>query len=127
MISDEAFEELFVPGIIRECRHMDRCLYHLDGPQALRYLDRLLEIPEIHAIQWVPGAGQDYWADWIDVYRRIQAAGKAMQFWLPAKDLDRLFESLSPEGVWISGLSGISNRDEADAALAKLCGWTRKR
>jgi hypothetical protein len=31
--------------------------------RSLRYLDCLLEIPEIHAIQWVPGAGREYWAD----------------------------------------------------------------
>lgn len=126
MISDDAFEDLFLPGIVRECRHMDRCIYHLDGPQALRYLDRLLEIPEIHAIQWVPGAGQNYWGDWIDVYRRIQDANKAFCLSLPVKDLDLLFNSLDPEGVWISSVSGISNQQEAEAALTKIAKWTKK-
>lgn len=127
MIADDVFEELFIPGIIAECRHMDRSIYHLDGPQALRYLDRLLEIPEIHAIQWVPGAGRDNWADWIDVYRRIQQKNKAMEIVsIPAHDLDRLFEVLNPEGVWINHVSGITNMDEADAALRKIAGWTRK-
>jgi hypothetical protein len=128
MISDEAFEDLFIPGIVRECRHMDRCLYHLDGPQALRYLDRLLDIPEIHAIQWVPGAGHDRWSDWIGVYQRIQSRGKALQILhVPAGDLPRLFEALAPEGVWISALSGISTIDEAEAALAAISRWTKKR
>jgi hypothetical protein len=126
MISDEAFEDLFIPGIIRECQHMDRCIYHLDGPQALRYLDRLLEIPEIHAIQWVPGAGQDYWADWVEVYQRIQSKKKAFCLGLPAKDLNLLFEALDPRGVWISNVSGISNEAEAEAALHAIAKWTRK-
>ncbi len=127
MISDQAFEELFIPGIIRECRHMDRCLYHLDGPQALRFLDRLLEIPEIQAIQWVPGAGRDYWADSIPVYQRIQDKHKALQlFSIPARDLPRLFQALSPEGVWISSVSGIAGRAEAEAVLKEIAGWTRK-
>jgi hypothetical protein len=125
MISSESFEDLFVPGIIRECQHMDRCIYHLDGPQALRYLDRLLEIPEIHAIQWVPGAGHDYWADSIDVYRRIQSRKKALCLGLPARDLPLLFETLDPEGVWIS-VGGISNQQEADAALRAIAKWTKK-
>ena len=126
MISDEAFEDLFVPGIIRECQHMDRCIYHLDGPQALRYLDRLLEIPEIHAIQWIPGAGQDYWADWIEIYQRIQRKKKALCLSLPAKDLNLLFETLDPRGVWISGVSGISNEQEAEVALYKISKWTKR-
>jgi hypothetical protein len=124
MISNQAFEDLFIPGIIRECQHMDRCLYHLDGPNALRFLDRLLEIPEIHAIQWVPGAGHEYWADSIEVYQRIQRKGKALQLGsIPVKDLPRLFEVLRPEGVWICHVSGISNKDEADAALQAIARW----
>jgi hypothetical protein len=127
MISDEAFEDLFIPGIIRECQHMDRCIYHLDGPQALRYLDRLLEIPEIHAIQWVPGAGQEYWADWIEVYQRIQGRKKAMQINnIPAKDLSMLFEALHPEGVWINSVADISNEQEAREALSEIAAWTKK-
>ncbi len=127
MISDEAFDDLFLPGIVRECQHMDRCIYHLDGPQALRYLDRLLDIPEIHAIQWVPGAGRDNWADWIGVYQHIQSRRKAMQvISVPAEELNLLFESLSPEGVWISSVSGIANTKEAGEILRQIAGWTGK-
>jgi len=124
MISDAAFEDLFIPGIIEECRHMDRNMYHLDGPQALRYLDRLLDIPEIHAIQWVPGAGHDYWADWIEVYQRIQARGKAfVTGCVPLADLPLLFNSLAPEGVWIGGIAGLKTMDEAEDVLARLKTW----
>ncbi len=128
MISAACFEDLFIPGIIRECRHMDRCLYHLDGPQALRYLDRLLDIPEIQAIQWVPGAGHDRWTDSIEVYQRIQSRGKSMQIHsVPVQELPILFESLAPEGVWVSHIGGINTREDADAALRQISAWTRKR
>ncbi len=124
MISTESFADLFLPGIIRECRHMDRCMYHLDGPQALRHLDLLLDVPEIRAIQWVPGAGRDYWGDWIDVYQKIQTGGKALEIMsVPAADLGHLFEVLRPEGVWLGQVSGISNEDDAKAALDKIRRW----
>ena len=101
---------------------MDRNIYHLDGPQALRFLDALLAIPEIHAIQWVAGAGRDYWADWIHVYRRIQAANKAFCLYAPVQDLDRIFDALRPEGAWLI-LSGIHDQEMAEAALRKIKKW----
>jgi len=122
MVSDSMFEEVFLPGIVRECRHMDRCIYHLDGPQALRYLDTLLALPEIHAIQWVPGAGQDHWARWIEVYQRIQAAGKAFILYPPFEDLDYVMEVLRPEGAWLS-VSGVHEIETAEAAVRKLSSW----
>jgi hypothetical protein len=126
MISHRMFEETFLPVIVRECRHVDRCIYHLDGPMALRYLDTLLEVPEIQAVQWVSGAGRDYWADWIDVYQKIQSRGKAIQILsIPAADLNRLFEVLRPEGVWISQVSGIETRGEAESALKAISRWGR--
>lgn len=126
MISDEMFEETFFPGIIQECQHMDRSIYHLDGPQALRYLDTFLAIPEIYAIQWVPGAGQSKWTNWIELYQRIQQAGKALQFpGIHVNDLARVFEMFRPEGLWLSGVYGISNREEAEAVLKMITRWGR--
>jgi len=101
---------------------------HLDGPQALRYLDILLDIPEIHAIQWVPGARQEHWADSIEVYQRIQNRGKALQILsVPAADLCHLFEALRPEGVWISSISGITDQEQAKSALKKIAKWTSRK
>jgi hypothetical protein len=122
MISERMFQDTFVPGIERECRHMDRNIYHLDGPQALRFLDLLLAMPEIHAIQWVPGAGYDHWADWIEVYQRIQAAGKAFCLYPPVDELDDVFDVLRPEGAWLI-VRGVRDAAAAEAALAKISRW----
>ncbi len=123
MISDEMFEEIVLPQIIREVRHMDRNIYHLDGPGALRYLDRLLEVPEIHAYQWVPtGYRPDSWPEWIDVYKRIQAAGRGFVVPIEAKDLEDFFEHLRPEGVWLE-VRGVTDQDEADAVLKTVAKW----
>jgi hypothetical protein len=122
MISTADFERIFLPALVRECRHMTRCIYHLDGPQALRHLDLLLRIPEIQAIQWVAGANRDHWADWIDVYRRIQRAGRSLVVTVPAPELGRLFEVLRPEGAWLV-ITGIEDDAGAEAALAAVSRW----
>ncbi len=122
MISEEMFRELFLPGLVRECAHMDRNCYHLDGPGALRHLDALLEVPTIHAIQWVYGAGGGRWHDWIPVYQKIQDRGRAMILYANADDLDGVFDVLRPEGVFLS-VGGVANRAEAEAILAKITRW----
>jgi len=122
MISDDMFYDVFLPGIVEECRHMDRSIYHLDGPGALRFLDALLAVPEIHAIQWVPGTNYDYWGDWIEVYQRIQAAGKAFVIAPPLEDLDKVFDALRPEGVWL-GLGWVENEETAREVVEKVKAW----
>ncbi len=49
--------------------------------------------------------------------------GKANSY-QPLEDLDHLFEVLSPEGAWLS--VGVSNREQAEAALSKISAWTKK-
>lgn len=36
-------------------------IYDVDGPSALRHLDLPLDIPELNAIQSVPGEGNETW------------------------------------------------------------------
>ncbi len=122
MVSKRMYEEVFLPEIVRECRHMDRNIYHLDGPQALRFLDTLLALPEIHAIQWVPGAGRDHWSDWISIYQRIQAAHKAFCLYVPIEELDDLMDVLRPEGAWVT-VGGIADEEMAQDALRRLSRW----
>jgi len=121
MISNAQFEEFFLPGIIEECRYTEASIYHLDGPNALRHLDTLLAIPELNAIQWVYGAGNGRASDWLDVYKRCQAAGKGIQLDLELDELDTVIEHLGPEGVWMSVT--VRHRDEAQAVLKKVAKW----
>ena len=51
MVSKKMYDEIFLPGIEAECKFLDRSIYHLDGPGALRHLDSILAIPELNALQ----------------------------------------------------------------------------
>ncbi len=124
LISPAMFEEFFLDGIIRECRYLDRSIYHLDGPGALCHLDALLSIPELDAIQWVPGAGNEQLERWIPVYQRIQAAGKSMQVLnVTTRNLDMVLDNLRPDGVWIDGVHGVDDEETANAVMRRIERW----
>ncbi|MBQ8955091.1 MAG: hypothetical protein IJ048_13355 [Clostridia bacterium] len=123
MISKEMYDEVFLPGIRQECAFYERSIYHLDGPGALRHLDSLLEIPELDAVQWVCGAGNEGYHRWVGVYQKIQRAGKGIQLMCDVKDLDEVFETLRPEGVWFSSISGVNDRDTAEYAVKRIERW----
>ncbi|MDD5349058.1 MAG: hypothetical protein PHQ12_02485 [Chthoniobacteraceae bacterium] len=78
MIGSGDFRRHVLPGIQREAASLDRSMYHLDGPDALRHLDDVLGLPEIDILQWVPGAGQKPMWQWTGVLKRGLAAGKAL-------------------------------------------------
>jgi len=79
MIGPQMFEEFCLPDTIAGCRLADHTIYHLDGPGALRHLDRLLAIPDLDCVQWIQGAGNPPPSRWLEVLRKVQAAGKSVQ------------------------------------------------
>jgi len=122
MISKSMFDEIFLPAITAECRHLEASIYHLDGPNALRHLDSLLEISELNAIQWVPGAGNISETRWLEVYKKCQSAGKGLQIAIDANELDFWMENLRPEGLWLT-ISGVNDSEQGQAVLDKLLRW----
>ena len=79
LTSTEAFCEFYLPTLQNEVRHMTHNIFHVDGKGMLRHLDHILSIPQIQAIQWVQGVGDDLpILQWLPVIKRIQAAGKGV-------------------------------------------------
>jgi hypothetical protein len=125
MISKTMFNEIFLPGIKRECQFYDRSIYHLDGPGALRHLDALLAIPELNALQFVPGAGNEDFRRWIEVYRKAQKAGKGIQVICNVDEIAEITSTLNPLGVYLS-ISGVEHVDTAHNILRALERWARE-
>jgi hypothetical protein len=125
MISPAMFQEFFLPGIKKECQFLDKSIYHLDGPGALQHLDVLLEIDDLDAVQWVPGAGNEGFEKWIPVYQKIQKANKGMQILnLGVGDLDLLFDNLKPDGLYITGIDGVDDEESCNHVLKRLEKWS---
>ncbi len=125
MISNTMYEEVFLPGIIRECQFLDHSIYHLDGPGALHHLNSVLSISALDALQFVPGAGNEGFNRWIPVYQKAQAAGKSIQVDCTPADINLVMQTLSPRGLYLN-LSGIDTPDSADAVLKVLEKWCLK-
>ncbi|MCK4276256.1 MAG: hypothetical protein KAX78_07070 [Phycisphaerae bacterium] len=123
LISPEMLAKTILPSIVREAGYLERSMFHLDGPGALVHLDALLELDELDGVQWVYGAGNGPGGRWVDVYKKIQAAGKCMQ--LKCRDIDdavALTEHLRPEGLWFT-IGAEYSRHEAEAFLAWIGRW----
>jgi len=126
MISKKMYAEVFLPGITRECQFLDRSIYHLDGPGALRHLDSILAIPELNALQWVPGAGSEEFQRWVWVYQKVQKAGKGIQVNCRFIELPLVMEALDPNGLFLL-VSETPDVESAQAMLKELENWTSQK
>ena len=102
MISPRAFSEFYLPSLLAEVGHMTHNIFHLDGKGLLRHLDKILAIPEINAIQWVQGVGDDLpILQWIPVIKKIQAAGKGVLVDIQLDELEPLIAQTEPDGLFL--------------------------
>ncbi len=123
MISTAMFEDVFLPGIIKECQFYEKSIYHLDGPGALRHLDVLLDIKELDAVQWVPGAGNEGFNKWIAVYQKIQKKNKGVELRIDKSELGDVFENLNPQGIWFAEIKGIQDEYTANEVIKRIEAW----
>jgi hypothetical protein len=122
MIGARMFEEIFLPGIANECRFYEHSIYHLDGIGALRHLDLLLSIPELDAIQWVFGAGNEGFHRWVPVYKRIQAGGKGVEVICEYAEVPAVMETLDPRGLYLH-VSDVPSREAGLDLVKRLEKW----
>ena len=80
MISPDCFRRFAVPYLRSQAQKADCVLYHLDGTDAIRHLDAVLEIDEIDALQWTSGDnGPDgTYPQWDEIYEKALRAGKSI-------------------------------------------------
>lgn len=123
MISEAHFNQIALPLIEREVRHMTHNVFHVDGKGVARHLDKLLAIAEIQAYQWVQGVGEDQpIMQWVPLIRRIQDAGKSVVVDLLPGELDEFMQTVRPEGVLLCLPS--ASEEEERALLRRIERWT---
>jgi hypothetical protein len=102
MVSEDDFRKFSLPYFREQCRRIEFTLYHLDGIDAIRHLDAILEIDELNAVQWTPGEGEPQGGDpqWYGLYRKILEKGKSvMPCWVEVNELKPLLDNVGSKGL----------------------------
>jgi hypothetical protein len=118
LVGERAFNDLFAGILRREAQALDWAVYHWDGPGAIRHMESICAIPEVHAIQWVPGAGQPPMSQWVELLLKVQARGKGLTLFCDASEIVPLTEALAPEGLVL--VAGVPDGDQARSLVTAV-------
>ena len=127
MISNRMFREFFLGHIEQQTEWVERTIYHLDGPGAVRHLESLLELPKLTGVQWVPGAGAAPMSQWMPLLRRIQEAGKLAYVECEPKEVGAILKGLKPAGLLISTHTATVEEGKALLRLVERQAGRRRR
>ena len=120
-ISPEHFDEFCMPILRTEAECFTHNVFHLDGPGVGKNIDSILTLPNLAAIQWAQGYGEDApIMQWLPLIEKIQAAGKSAIVDLQLDELDEFMSRTDPAGImlWIPA----GPKDQADV-LARVKNW----
>ncbi|MCX7591550.1 MAG: hypothetical protein N2255_07980 [Kiritimatiellae bacterium] len=122
-IGPEMFREIFLPVIRRQTEFLDHCVYHVDGVGAFRHVDALCELPRLQALQIVPGEGKPSPLCYMDVLKKIQAAGKNLHISIGYDEVEYALRNLSSKGLFI--MTECPTEAEARKLVANAEKWSR--
>ncbi len=119
MISPDMFERFVAPDLEAVGRDAGFMWYHLDGYDAKQHLPRLLSMPFMRVIQYVPtpseppnGMGQ------LELYKTIQAAGRIVHVVVAPDQVAPLMNALDPALLMLQ--TRVASPDAGAAMLASL-------
>lgn len=118
MIGNEMFRRFVLPTLRRDTERFANTIYHLDGIGELCHLDSILALPELNAVQWVYGAGKPGPMHWLDVYRKIRAAGKRMMVVGGPNEVLGVIDAIGGDGVYCNQGVGAGDRETLGRLLA---------
>jgi hypothetical protein len=124
LISPSHFAKYALPILEQEVQRMTHNIFHLDGKGVARHLDKILSVPEVHAIQWVQGVGDDQpIMQWVPLLKELQIRGMPVIVDQSRCELDQFMAAMDPQGLflWIA----TESEEEELAVLRKVERWTR--
>ncbi len=120
LVGPEHFNRLLRPDIARQAASVGRGAFHLDGPDAARHIDALLEVEHLQVIQFTPGAGTPSALAWVEMFKKIQQRGRSLLIFCPAAEVLALSDALAPEGLAII-VEGALTPHDLDDLFERFC------
>ena len=128
MLSPDHFEEFVVPELDIVGRDTGAMWYHLDGGDAQQHLPRLLSLPYMRVIQYVPnpleppnGVGH------LALYRKIQKAGRIVHVQVAKEQVEPLCRALDPRLLMLDVSWSCKSPEEGLELLASAKRWSSAR
>jgi len=115
MISPEMFRRWVLPALEEEAEIVKHVIYHWDGPGALVHTNDLVSSKGLHTLSYVPGEGHGDHTDYIDMYKKLQKGGKAVQVGGSIDQVKHMHRELRPEKTLYSTYA--SSQSEAEELL----------
>jgi len=117
-MSPTNFRDFIQQPLREQGAKLNNVLYHLDGPDAIKHMDAIMEIDEIDALQWTSGDhGPDgTLEDWYIIYDKARKAGKSLWIKVYTGKLDD----------WIAGVDKLIERYGSHSMFLHFPDMSRK-
>ena len=125
MLSPEMFERFIAPELDVNGQEHGALWYHLDGGDARQHLPRLLSLPYLRVIQYVPAPCEPANVPGhLALYRQIQAAGRIVHIQVPWQHVEPLVRELDPALLMLD--TCCPTREAGEALLEQSVAWARQ-
>jgi hypothetical protein len=126
MLSPAQFDRFVLPEVTLWGEAHGALWYHLDGGNARQHLPRLLDLPTMRVMQYVPTPeeppnGHAH----LELYRTIQDAGCIVHVTVPPEEIEPLVRALDPALLMLE--TAVATPDEGRELLEAAVQWTRGR
>ena len=123
LISQDFFNEFGLPILQQETKTMTHNIFHVDGIGVAKHLEAILSVPDIHALQWVQGVGNDYpIMQWVSLIKEMQAREIPVIVDLSAEDLTDFMDATEPKGLFL-WVAADTEQEEINI-LKRIEKWT---
>lgn len=124
MLSPEMFDRFVLPELDLFGQEHNAMWYHLDGGEAKQHLPRLLSLPYMRVIQYVPAPSEPpNGPGHLEMYKQIQAAGRIVHIEVSVQNVEPLVRELDPALLMLD--TRCTSRAEGERLLEQSVIWAR--